>query len=148
VSQEFRFEGINREIVTLELGYQGFEVIFEEKDLEIGDPLFRSPFKKNAQYDVILPIIWLEAKKARHEDGPRVINNFDPPLKLSVEYTMDIFKDVDPPVNPEDIVIAVLNEHGRPVWEPYPTSITSLGPDKWIATIAIVEWTSHTCYGR
>jgi hypothetical protein len=148
LKQEFMFKGINGELVKVELGYQGYDVIFEPHDLKIGDPLFRSPFKKNGDYRVIQPLIWLEAKKARHQDGPRVINKFDPPLKFSVEYTMDIFKDVDPPVAAEEIVIAVLNERGEPNWEPYPTSITSLGPDKWMATIAIVEWTSHTCYGR
>jgi hypothetical protein len=136
------------EIVRVELPYQGYDVDFDK--MKMDDPLFGvRAFKKNAAYDFIKPLIWLEAKRDPHAPGSAVIHSFDPPLKFSVEFSMNIFKDVTPPMVPEEMVIAILNERGAPIWEPYPTSITkSSEPDKWIATIAIVEWTSHACYGR
>jgi hypothetical protein len=153
------FTGSNGEIVRVELPYQGYDVEFEK--MKDDDPLFNvRAFKRNAEYDFIQPLIWLEAKRDPHGVGPAVIHRFEPSLKFSVEFSMNIFEEfnltADRPIkDPQEIKIFILdehgepNEHGRPVWEPYPTSITaSPEPDKWIATIAIVEWTSHACYGR
>jgi len=129
--------------VTLEIPWQGYDVVVEQRDFNLDYPTTPTPLPTDTTaYDIIRPLIYVQVLRIDASHEKTLLNHFNPPLRVTARYTP---ADIDAVGgDPNKLTLMVL-DHKSGIWQPYTTTIDA---SSRTGTISVTDWTSHLSWAR
>jgi hypothetical protein len=129
--------------VELEIPWQGYNVMVVQQDFYTDYPATPTPSPtETPAYEIIRQVIYLQVYRLDELSEKHLLEEFSPPLRVTVQYTADDVKAAGD--DPNNLALFILDHHTG-IWRPYTTTIDASSNT---GTISVSNWTSHLSWGR